>query len=234
MAHMVRQAMLSSRNHYNRPLRFESLEDRRMLSVDLVTKATFSSSTVGGSQLKAGAFSANNRYVVFASSSTNLVSGLNLLPTQNIYRYDRTTGQVVLVSVNSAGTGGGNGYSDEAVISADGNIVAFMSAASNLSPLDTNGTFDIYARNLTTGVTTLVSVNSAGNAGGNGDSVSAGISGDGNLVTFASAASNLSLVGYEYELRYLREESDDRHNVIGECEHGQQRRRKWRLIDAGN
>ena len=110
---------------------------------------------------------------------------------QNIYRFDRVTGDVVLVSVNSAGTGGGNSTSDTPAISADGNVVVFSSDASNLHPLDTNTTSDVFARNLATGITYLVSVNSAGTGSGNGASDSPVISADGNVVAFRSSSSNL-------------------------------------------
>src|SRR5262249_7691529 len=109
---------------------------------------------------------ADGRYVVFVSSD-------NLLPadnnnTEDIYLRDRTTGQLSLISVNSAGTGSANNFSYDPTISADGTLVAFASYATDLSPLASNGNSQIYLRNLVTNVTTLVSVNSAGTNGGNG------------------------------------------------------------------
>ena len=139
-----------------------------------------------------GAISADGRYVAFVSNAGNLLSGVDLLPARNVYRYDRLTGQVALVSVNSAGTGGGNGDSSNPVISADGSVVAFYSFATNLSPLDTTTTYDIYARNLTTGTTYLVSVNTVGTGSGDRDSFGPVISADGSTVAFYSSASNLS------------------------------------------
>jgi hypothetical protein len=75
-----------------------------------------------------------------------------------------------LVGVNSAGTGSGNDLSYPTALSAHGRVVAFDSLASDLVANDTNGTGDVFVRDLKTGTTTLVSVNSAGTASGNSDS----------------------------------------------------------------
>ncbi len=172
-----------------RLLRFETFEDRRMLSVDLVSKAAFPSFSAGGGP--SSVVSANGRYVAFVDAAT--LTGVSTTPgVQNIYRFDRATGGVVLVSVNSAGTGSGNRDSINPVISADGNVVAFSSSASNLNPLDTNNTSDIFARNLSTGTTFLVSVNSTGTGGGNGVSDLPVVSADGNVVAFRSGSTNLN------------------------------------------
>ncbi len=159
-----------------------------MLSVDLVSKSAFPSFSAGGGPLSV--VSSNGRYVAFVDTAT--LTDVSTTPgVQNIYRFDRVTGDVLLVSINVAGTGSGNRDSVNPVISADGDVVAFSSSASNLNPLDTNTTSDIFARNLSTGTTYLVSVNSAGTGSGNGSCDSPVISGDGNVVAFRSSASNL-------------------------------------------
>jgi Tol biopolymer transport system component len=97
------------------------------------------------------------------------------------------------VSVDSAGTEG-NSYSDNYAtlqsISADNTIVAFSSGASNLVLGDTNGKYDVFVHDLTTGLTERVSVDSSGTEG-NGDSWKATLSADGRFVAFVSYASNL-------------------------------------------
>src|SRR5205809_84055 len=85
---------------------------------------------------------------------------------------------------------GGNSDSSDSVISSDGRFVLFLSEANNLVTNDTNGVSDVFMRDLQTGTTTLVSVNSAG-TGGNGASTSPLISPDGRYVAFVSAAGNL-------------------------------------------
>jgi hypothetical protein len=60
----------------------------------------------------------------------------------------------------SVGAGGAqsNGASGAAVMTADGTKVAFVSAASNLVPNDTNNSLDVFVRDVQSGVTTRVSV----------------------------------------------------------------------------
>lgn len=96
-----------------------------------------------------------------------------------------------LVSVNAAGTDGGNDQSHIGVISADGRFVAFTSLADNLVDTDSNHTRDVFVRDHQTGVTKLVSVNAAGTDSGNDGSNLRDISADGRFVAFDSFASDL-------------------------------------------
>jgi hypothetical protein len=70
--------------------------------------------------------------------------------------------------------------------------VAFISAASNLVAGDTNGVPDAFVRDLTTGVTQRVSVNSDGEQA-NGPSTEVSIDGACERVAFTSSATNLAL-----------------------------------------
>jgi Tol biopolymer transport system component len=63
---------------------------------------------------------------------------------QQVYLFDRLTGQTALVSRNTLGAPG-NGASGEPAISADGTTITFASAASDLIPNDTNNASDIFA-----------------------------------------------------------------------------------------
>jgi hypothetical protein len=135
-------------------------------------------------------FTPDGRYVVFQSTASDLVPN-DTNGTTDVFMRDLVTGTTTLVSVNSAGTGSGNGASQNAFVTPDGRYVAFESSASNLVPNDTNGATDVFVRDLVTGTTTLVSVNSAGTGSGNGASQHVGISADGRYVTFDSSASNL-------------------------------------------
>src|SRR5207248_11577266 len=99
-----------------------------------------------------------------------------------------------LVSVNLAGTGGGDGESRHSYISADGRFVAFESDADDLVARDTNSGMhrtDVFLRNLQTNTTTLVSINAAGTDSGNGVSRRPVLSADGRYVAFESSAYNL-------------------------------------------
>src|SRR4051812_38508208 len=85
------------------------------------------------------------------------------------------------------GAGGlkGNDTSEFHTISANGRFLAFTSMATNLDPADTSTDFDVYVRDLDTGVTKLISRgNGPGGAKGNGESRYPSISGDGRYVAF--------------------------------------------------
>ena len=86
----------------------------------------------------------------------------------------------------------GNGASASPALSADGRVMAFASAASNLTPDDTDTRDDVFARDTQTGETVLVS-RASGPKGANANltSAAASMSADGRFVAFMSAATNL-------------------------------------------
>jgi cold shock CspA family protein len=132
--------------------------------------------------------SADNSAVAFTSDASNLVSN-DTNGSEDVFVYERETGQTERISVDSAGQES-NGASHYAVISADGRLVSFDSDASNLVVGDTNNALDVFLHNRQTGVTLRVSVSSTGGQG-NGSSTDAAISADGLIVAFHSDASNL-------------------------------------------
>ncbi len=134
--------------------------------------------------------SPDSRYVVFTSMANDLVPGGNSVPALNVFLCDRTANTTTLVSVNSSGTGGGNGNSMFGQVSTNGQFVVFQSDACNLVPNDTNGFTDIFVRDRVAGTTTLVSVSTNGGAA-NGASTSPVMTPDGRFVAFISSASNL-------------------------------------------
>lgn len=124
------------------------------------------------------------RLVLGAAAAVLLAAGLSgchVPPWQN-----------QLVSVNAVGSSSGNDESHGPALSADGTRVVFSSSASDLGPTDTNGLEDIYVRDLTTGVTSLVTVNTVGTDGANDDSLFQALSRDGTKVGFSSHATNLA------------------------------------------
>lgn len=91
----------------------------------------------------------------------------------------------------SVATDGSEANSDSFrnAISGDGNVVAFRSRASNLSPLDNTGISNIFLHNRSTGITSLVSVGMGTSADGNSfDPVT---DDKGRFVAFQSDATNL-------------------------------------------
>ena len=140
------------------------------------------------------AITPDGRYIVFASSATDLTPINDTNNASDLFVRDLRTGTTQLVSINRAGTASGNGESQpNPVITPDGHYVAFVSNASDLTEAgDANRLNDVFVRDLQTGMTTLVSVNLAGTASGNGTSTHPAISVDGRYVAFASQASNLA------------------------------------------
>ena len=132
--------------------------------------------------------SADGRYVAFASHATNLVAG-DTNGVADVFVHDRVTGVTVRASVGPGGVQG-SGASRDPDLSDDGTVVAFTSNAFELIASDANGVADVFVRDLAAGVTTRVSVTSTG---GEADQASGApaISGDGRVVAFTSAASNL-------------------------------------------
>lgn len=103
--------------------------------------------------------SADGRYVVLAASGP-VVPGQKPIEWQ-IVRRDRHLGTTTLVSRSSAGAAG-NARSGAPSISANGQVVAFHSYASNLVAGDTNNQSDIFVHDMRTGKTTRASVTTAG------------------------------------------------------------------------
>ncbi|MEG4857952.1 calcium-binding protein [Microcoleus sp. K1-B6] len=136
----------------------------------------------------APSISADGRFVAFSSEASNLVPG-DTNASGDIFVRDLLTNTTTRVSVDSAGNQG-NQFSYGPSISADGRFVAFFSVAPNLVPGDTNGTYDIFVRDLLTNTTSLVSASSNGEIANRG-SIRGSISADGRFVAFSSEATNL-------------------------------------------
>ncbi|MFK7739493.1 MAG: TolB family protein [Planctomycetota bacterium] len=164
--------------------------------VEIDTGAIFAAShaangSVGNGFSFSPAVSRDGRYVCFHGTSSNLVAG-DTNGARDVFRFDRITGQTIRCSVSSAGVQG-NGRSWRSSINADGRYVAFNSAANVLVPNDTNGTFDIFVHDTTTGSTERVSVASNGGeaTGFNSSQCFPNVSEDGRYVTFLSDLSGM-------------------------------------------
>ncbi|MEO0834643.1 MAG: hypothetical protein AAFY16_01380 [Cyanobacteria bacterium J06642_3] len=139
------------------------------------------------SDLNLGSISDDGRYISFWSDASNLVAG-DSNGFSDVFVYDRVNQTTELVnSINGADA---NGASTSGFISGDGSYVVYESDASNLVSNDTNGFSDVFVYNRDNQTTELVSVASEGTLG-NGDSRSASISDDGQMVAFLSEANNL-------------------------------------------
>lgn len=172
------------------------LYDRDTGVTTLVSRRSGSATATGNGLSDTPVMSSDGRYVVFRSAATNLVAAqTDANNTFDVFLFDRDTGVTTLVSRTSASaTTAGDAVSGAAVISADGNYVAFSSNATNLVPgqTDTNATSDVFLFDRSAGTTALVSRTSA-SATTTGDAISgaAAISGNGSYVAFISNATNL-------------------------------------------
>jgi Tol biopolymer transport system component len=132
--------------------------------------------------------SADGRYVAYHSVATNLVDNDNN-GFEDVFVHDRHTGITSRASVDSA-ENEASGDSSHPSFSADGQRLAFQSAAPDLVAADNNGTYDIFLRDLGDGTTSRLSVSSAG-AEASGDSYFPSISADGQHIAFESRAEGL-------------------------------------------
>jgi Tol biopolymer transport system component len=144
----------------------------------------------GNSKSHAPSISADGTLIVFDSSATNLTddkcdNGLN-----HVFVRDVTAGTTRCVSVRSNGNEG-NGDSSNPSISADGRVVVFQSAATNLADRCDNGNSHIYTHNLAMDETRCISLNNNGDQS-NGNSALPKISGDGRFVAFESNPTNFT------------------------------------------
>lgn len=169
------------------------------VSLDFAGRQVFGNSS-------AQSMSADGRYVAFQSTSVSLIPG-DTNGTSDIFLRDTLQGTTVRVSVEAPPTGAfpngpdgiadadnANGSSTSPSISANGLFVAFASDATDLIT-DTPkapGQTDIYVRDVSVGVTRLVTVPTAGTFA-NGPSDNPQISPDGRFVVFESVATNLTL-----------------------------------------
>lgn len=164
------------------------VHDRATGTTDRVSLAADGTEADGQSQRPT--LSSDGRYVAFWSDATNLVAD-DGNEVADVFVVDRIDGIVRRASLGPGGVEG-NGNSVRPVISADGSLVAFESAARNLTPkdllgrgTDTNSARDIFVYDLVKDETTRVSVASDG-AQGAGESLRPSISADGRFVAFQS------------------------------------------------
>ena len=126
--------------------------------------------------------SGDGRYVVFSSTARLVADDLN--GSWDAYRFSVADHTLALVSRGGA-TDVISAFPD---VSADGSKVAFTSMDA-LSPEDTDTSFDVYVRDLSTGALQLATTTSQGDSGyTNGD---LRISADGSTVVYTSSSSTL-------------------------------------------
>jgi Tol biopolymer transport system component len=172
--------------------------DRRTRTVSRVslggTRAAgqgwFRGTKQGDQESNGAVISANGRYVVFVSTAKNLVPG-DTNKHDDVFLRDLRTGETRLVSGGLHGAGA-NGVSGAATLSGDGQTIVFLSQASNLIAHDKNGfDYDVFRLDLRSGSISRVNVTRTGAKANGPTSSFPMVSGNGQVVTFGSRASNL-------------------------------------------
>jgi hypothetical protein len=159
---------------------------------ELVRASVSTSGAQAAGSSAGGVVSADGRYVVFSSKAANLVSG-DTNGRDDIFRFDRTTGQVQAVTVTAAGAFIPANHGHPAV-SADGRYVAFWSEGI-FDAADPEKTADVFVKDMDTGLVERLTLAPDGSNKVGEDRFSPikplGISDDGRWVIFESDATNL-------------------------------------------
>lgn len=172
------------------------LRDRVNGTTVLVSHLPGTSATTANGASDLPSVSSDGRWIAFVSSATNLVTGQtdgNFV--QDVFLYDRTTGQVILLSHTSgSATTTASGLSDKPAVAADGTVVAFRSAGTNLvaGVTDGNAAADLFLHDVAGGTTALASRTAASaTTTANGASDAPALSSDGRYVAFTCTGTNL-------------------------------------------
>jgi Tol biopolymer transport system component len=176
----------------NRALRVEPLEERRLLTTDLVSgvsdETLLGATANGASEVGRYSLSSDGRFAAFSSAATNLVAN-DTNGATDVFVVNLETGAITWASTGSDGLQT-DGSSDQPALSADGRYLVFRSDATNLVSGDTLGYSDIFRKDLTSGAITRVSTTES-DSEAYGASSSPAVSSDGRYVAFRSEAWNL-------------------------------------------
>jgi Tol biopolymer transport system component len=138
----------------------------------------------------APAISGDGRYVVFSSTSTQLVTG-DTNGLADVFVKDRKTGSIVRANTNSAGSQMITGEIQSSVrISDDGRFVAFGGWQTGLVPGFTGTYRSILIKDMQTGTVSVADISSSGTPG-NANATTFDMSANGRYVTFITNATNL-------------------------------------------
>ena len=161
-------------------------DDAEEASIQRVSVA--SDGTQSDDDSQAASISSDGNITALESFASTLVAG-NITVFSDIYIHAIDTGTTERITDNINGLGS-DGDSQAPSIDADGNFVAFQSAATDLVAGDANGRVDVFVYDTTNAITDLISLNFNG-LGTDGDSTAPSISADGNFVAFQSEATDL-------------------------------------------
>lgn len=163
------------------------------VSQQLVTRVSVNALGDGANgDSRAPSISGDGDLIAFESAATNFVANDTNFSMSDIFLVDRVLQTVVLASVNSTELQA-DASSRQARLSVDGSALVFTSDAGNLVSDDVNNQPDVFVRDLQSGVTERISVDSLG-VQANAASEVGEPSGDARFVAFQSNATNLVAV----------------------------------------
>jgi Tol biopolymer transport system component len=160
---------------------------RRDLEAGTTVRATRAGSGTSGASLNTTCdLSDDGTRMVFTSHDPSVGCGATGVEQVIVRRFD--TGTTACASTSTGGTVA-NALGFRPVISGSGDLVAFTSIANNLVSGDSNGTYDVFIRQLSTN--TLTRITKPGGVQIDGDAQSPAISATGRYVAFSSNSSTL-------------------------------------------
>jgi Tol biopolymer transport system component len=162
---------------------------RIVLTTGARTCVSAGAAGAGNAPSEAPALSDDGLVIAFASGATNLTAPCTS-GTSQIFVFDLATDTLTCASADT-GSIAGNGPSRAPALSGDGLRLAFESSAGNLAAPCTTGISQVFVLDRATKALRCVTVNAAGQSG-NGPSGDPAFSGDGRVVVFITAATNLT------------------------------------------
>ena len=169
--------------------------DRIANTTRLISHQTGSATTAADDPSNTALISADGSAVAFSSEATNLIAGQNdQLESEDIFVFSLTNNTTQLFSGDNGSTLTGNrtGFSTKPVLSQDGSIIAFESAASNLVPNDFNQGLDVMVVQTSNRQTQLATLRAGvPSVTPFGTSDIENVSANGRFIVFRSDATNL-------------------------------------------
>lgn len=162
-------------------------KDRQTRELRLISRN--GAGEIGNGHSTKPVISADGNFVVYTSTSTNLVANDTNSRT-DAFVVEISTGAVTLVSRTDTGALG-NGNTQVVDISDDGATVCFSSASSNLVSEDTDSLNDIFVVDVDDPTTIRLATRNTMGASINEYSLSCAISGNGNFVVFQTGATDV-------------------------------------------
>ncbi|MBI5107090.1 MAG: PD40 domain-containing protein, partial [Solirubrobacterales bacterium] len=167
------------------------VRDRQTGETTLVSRLDGPGGAPAPGDCSGSSISADGRRVAFVCRAGLVPEDTNAM--QDAYVRDLDAGTTTLVSRQSGLGAVGDGWVSQAVISGNGEYVAFSTDATNLSALDDDGAQDVFRRRLGSGDAVALASVPTGQPGTPGDSDRISISDDGNRVAFAGNATGRHL-----------------------------------------